>query len=85
MNFKEVNIYPNIKKTVNLVKMKIEVIEMTLFESVVLSVLFYDENDMPIESRVFKMDKSNGYNEWNNDDAYVVEWIKKQLKIGIYA
>jgi len=85
MNIQEVNVYPNIKRTVNIVKMNIRVMDMTLFENIILSVTFLNEDNIPVETKVLKMDKSNGYDEWMNDDGYVVEWVKQQLQIGIYA
>jgi len=85
MNSQEINVYPNIKRTVNIVKMNIRVMDMVLFESVTMCVTFINEENIPIENKVLVLNKSNGYDEWLNDDNYVVEWVKKQLQIGIYA
>jgi len=85
MNSQEINVYPNIKRTVNIVKMNIRVMDMVLFESVTMCVTFINEENIPIENKVLVLNKSNGYDEWLNDDNYVVEWVKKQLQIGVYA
>ena len=84
MNSQEINVYPNIKRTVNIVKMNIRVMDMVLFESVTMCVTFINEENIPIENKVLVLNKSNGYDEWMNDDGYVVEWVKKQLQIGLY-
>lgn len=79
MDFKEVNVYPNITVSKTIVKAKILIIEMKLFESVRFMVQLLDENDTIVDNRVLLMDKSNGYDEWLNDDTYVLNWVKKQL------
>lgn len=85
MNFQEVNVYPNLKKVINIVKLQIRVMDMVLFESITLIVTFFSEDNVPLETKIMKMDKTNGYDDWKNDDNYVTEWVKQQLKIGIYA
>jgi hypothetical protein len=85
MNYQEINVYPNFKKITNIVKLQIQVMDIVLFESVTLRVTFFSEDDVPVENKVMKMDKTNGYDDWKNDDSYVAEWVKQQLKIGIYA
>lgn len=84
MEIKDINIYPNITKTIKIVKMQIGVMDMELFKSVTLRVVMFDENDIAVDVKVMTLDQSNGYNQWNSDDNYVIEWVKKQLAIGKY-
>jgi hypothetical protein len=64
--------------------MSIEPIELKLFESLSMSVLFFDENDKLIDAKKMVLDQTNGYNEWGNDDKFIITWIKQQLSIGLY-
>jgi hypothetical protein len=84
MNDEIITIYPNIKKIVNISSMKIEIMDMTLFQSVTLRVIFFSDENIPVDVKVFVLDQSNGYSEWA-DDKFIVTWVKKQLQIGIYA
>ncbi len=84
MNDEIITIYPNIKKVVNISSMKIEIMDMTLFQSVTLRVIFFSDENIPVDVKVFVLDQSNGYSEWA-DDKFIVTWVKKQLQIGIYA
>jgi hypothetical protein len=85
MNDEIIPVYPNIKKIVNISSMKIEIMDMTLFQSVTLRVIFFSDENIPVDVKVFVMDKSNGYNQWANDDKYIVTWVQQQLQIGKFA
>jgi hypothetical protein len=78
-------VYPNIKVNKTIVRMSIQVIELVLFERLSMSVLFFDSNDKLIDAKQMILDKTNGYDEWSNDDKFVVEWVKKELSLGIYS
>ena len=79
MNFQEINVYPNIKVSKTIVKAQIQIIDIKLFENVRIMVRLLDENDIAVDSRILTMDKSNGYDNWQNDDNYVLKWVKEQL------
>lgn len=85
MNDEIIPVYPNIKKIVNISSMKIEIMDMTLFQSVTLRVIFFSDENIPVDVKVFVMDQSNGYSQWANDDKYIVTWVQQQLQIGKYA
>ena len=54
-------IYPNLKKTINMVKFtNVKILEYILFESCYISCELLDENDNYIEERRFTIDNSNG-------------------------
>jgi hypothetical protein len=78
MDFKEVNIYPNITVSKKIVKAQIHVIEMKLFEYVRFMVRLLDENDQGVDSRILLME-NEAYKNWSNDDSYVLNWVKNQL------
>ena len=80
MNFQEINVYPNIKVSKTIVKAQIQIIDIKLFENVRIMVRLLDENDIAVDSRILTMDKSNGYDNWQNDDNYVLKWVKEQLQ-----
>jgi hypothetical protein len=77
--YQEVNVYPNIKVYKTICKAQIKIIEIKLFEHINIMVRLVDENGVIVESRVLKMDKSNGYDQWANDDSYVLKWVSTQL------
>ena len=78
--YKEVNVYPNIKVQKTICKAQIKIMEIELFESITIMVRLVDENGIIVESRILRMDKSNGYDQWANDDTYVLKWVSNQLR-----
>jgi hypothetical protein len=77
--YHEVNVYPNIKVYKTICKAQIKILEIKLFEQITVMVRLLDENGIIVESRVLTMDKSNGYDQWANDDNYVLKWVSTQL------
>jgi uncharacterized protein YkvS len=77
--YQEVNVYPNIKVYKTICKAQIKILEIKLFEGITIMVRLLDENDVIVESRILIMDKSNGYDQWANDDSYVLKWVSNQL------
>jgi hypothetical protein len=76
----EFNVFPNLKKTITLVKAEIKILELKLFESVRVMVYLKDENDSVMDTRGFLIDKSNGYDQWSNDDKTLIDIIKKLIQ-----
>lgn len=74
-----ITIYPPVKKTITMNQISVSVFELKLFEYVKICVVLYDFDGHPIENRIFTIDTTNGYNEWNNDDKFIVDWAKKRL------
>ena len=80
MNINEYhNIYPNIKKTFNIVKFKYNILEIKLFESVRIAVYLYNENDMLIDANQYII-VGDEYNAWSNDDKYILNLIKQKIQ-----
>lgn len=75
-----ITIYPPIKKTVTMNQISVNVFEFKLFEYVKISVVLYDYDGNAIENRIFTIDTTNGYNDWTNDDKFIIEWAKKRLQ-----
>ncbi len=73
------NIYPNIKKTFNIVKFKYHIIEIKLFQSVRIAVYLYKENDMLIDAKGYIIEGEE-YNAWSNDDKYILNLIKQKIQ-----
>jgi hypothetical protein len=76
----EFNVYPNLKKTITLVKAEIKILEIKLFESVRVMVYLKDENGSVMDTRGFLIDKTNGYDSWTNDDKTLIDIIKKLIQ-----
>ena len=57
----------------------INILELKLFEYVKLIVQLFDNDRNHIDNRIYTIDTINGYNEWNNDDTFIIEWVKKRL------
>ena len=76
----EFNIYPNMKKSITLVKAEIKILELKLFESVKVMVYFKDQNGSVMDTKGFLIDKTNGYDSWTNDDKTLIDIIKKLIQ-----
>ena len=74
------NVYPNLTKTIKMVKAKYSIITYTPFEKADIAVQLFDENDFPVETRVYEINVSNGFNSWGSDDQYLTNWIKQKLQ-----
>jgi hypothetical protein len=77
--YQEINVYPNIKVQKTICKAQIKILEIKLFEQITVMVRLVDENGIIVESRILIMDKTNGYDQWSNDDNYVLKWVSNQL------
>lgn len=75
----EFPMYPNIKIIKVGVKCRFNVYEYTPFVSAKICVVILDEHDVGIENKFFTLDTSNGFNEWSNDDTFLIKWLKEQL------
>jgi hypothetical protein len=53
---------------------------MTLFESVSVMVYLKDENGSVVDTKYLIIDKTNGYDEWTNDDKTLINIIKKLIQ-----
>lgn len=84
-DYKEINVFPNLSKVEKIVKAQISVIEMQLYKSVTVRVVLLNEDDKIIDIKQFVIDETNGYNDWGNNDDFIVDWVQKELKIGKYA
>ena len=77
----EVNIYPNLKKTIKIVKARIGVFNYIINTSADISAQLMDENDLPIETRILHIDGED-FAQWGTDDAYLISWVKTKLQEG---
>jgi len=58
---------------------KIIKVDITLFTKADITVVFFTESGGASQTQYLVMDTSNGYNEWNNDDQYLIEWVKAHI------
>lgn len=79
MNSVSFPLYPNLKKTITMVKLKYIIYDYKPFEYAKITLIFLDENDMPVDTRVLELNKSNGFSSWGSDDKYLEQWIKTQI------
>jgi hypothetical protein len=80
MNSEEyINVYPNLKRIVNICKFKYTILEIKLFESIRIAVYLFNENDLLIEATQFVIEGAE-YARWANDDKYIVELIKLKIQ-----
>ena len=66
--------------TTKLVICKIIKVDITLFTKADITVVFSAQDGASNQIQYLVMDQSNGYNEWNNDDTYLVEWVKSHIQ-----
>ena len=76
------NIYPNIKKIINIVKFKYTILEIKLFESVRIAIYLYNENENLIDAKQYII-SGDEYNAWSNDDKYILNLIKQKIQEGV--
>lgn len=81
MNSVEFNLYPNIKKTITIVKARYNVFDYVPYQSARIAVQFIDDQDTGVENKILELNTTNGFNQWGNDDKFLETWIKKQLAL----
>lgn len=77
----EFNLYPNLKKTITLVKCKYNVFNYIPYTSCQISAQFFTTDDIPFETKIYELNQSNGFNNWSNDDKYLEMWLKDQINL----
>ena len=77
-----INVYPNIKKTLNVCKFKYQILEIKLSESVRVAVYLFNENDLLIDSKQYLISDTE-YKNWGSDDNYLINLIKKKIQSGL--
>ena len=77
-----INVYPNIKKTLNVCKFKYQILEIKLSESVRVAVYLFNENDLLIDSKQYLISDTD-YKNWGSDDNYLINLIKKKIQSGL--
>ena len=76
-----INIYPNLKRIINICKFKYTVLEIKLFQNVRIAVYLYNENDLLIEAKQFLIEGQE-YEAWSQDDKYIINLIKQKIQSG---
>ena len=79
MNFTESLIYPPVKlKPLTASKIRVNVIDIKIFEYVRLNVHLLDIDDISIDNRIYLL-QGDDYKGWGADDNYLINWVKKRL------
>lgn len=73
------NIYPNITITKKIVSGRISVFSYIPFQSAGIAVMLNDENGVCVDNRVYTLDTTNGFDEWSNNDVFLINWVKNKL------
>jgi len=60
-------------------KIKLEIVSLELFKSCIIRVLFYDIVDKLVKIEIVTLDTE--YPNWNNDDTFIFEYVKRTLNI----
>jgi hypothetical protein len=79
-NLPEFPLYPNIRITKVGVKCRFNIFDYIPFTSAKICVVVLDDQDVGIQSRFFTIDTTNGFNEWGNDDSFLIKWLKEQMQ-----
>ena len=74
------NVYPNIKQAITICKALVSVQSYEMFKSATLCVSLLDTNDSVVSVKLYTLD-GEAFAAWGNDDAYVVNWVKKQIQL----
>jgi hypothetical protein len=73
------NFYPPLKKQITISNFKVKVIEMQLFEFVRIAVVLIDNEGNIIEQKFYRLEDED-YQNWSNDDTFIVNYVRKQLR-----
>ena len=76
----EIPIYPNLKKSIKIVKCKYNVFNYIPFTSAKISTQLFDDNDIAIETRVYEINQDNGFMQWGTDDTFLTKWVQAKLQ-----
>lgn len=68
----------NIVTTKTITSFKIDRIEISLFQSAVITVVLLDSANSILDVKFINM-TSTDYSKWSADDSYVIEFIKQKL------
>ena len=68
----------NIVTTKTITSFKIDRVEISLFQSAVITVFLLDSSNSVLDVKFINM-MSADYSKWSADDSYVVEFIKEKL------
>ena len=63
-----------ITETHNVAKITISVSNLILHTSADVFVTFYNENDVFVKHKLYKLEGEH-YTAWGNNDNYIIEWI----------
>jgi len=72
-------LYPPIKTEQKINQFKVEVSQMILFQSVSLNVILYDADEKFVCVKSYRLE-GDDYKAWSDDDKYIVDFIREQLK-----
>jgi hypothetical protein len=68
----------NIITTKTITSFKIDRIEISLFESAIITVILLDSANSILDVKFINM-LAEDYSKWSADDSYVIEFIKQKL------
>jgi hypothetical protein len=72
-------LYPPIKTEQKINQFKVEVSQLLLFQSVSLNVILYDADDKFVCVKSYRLE-GDDYTAWSDDDKYIVDFVREQLK-----
>jgi hypothetical protein len=78
-NCQNYNFYPPLKKQIIINNFKVKVIELELFKFVRVAVALFDSDGNFVEQKFYTLENED-YLNWSNDDTYICNFVKRQLK-----
>jgi len=72
-------LYPNLTRTIKLTGFRFNIFDYKPFESCQIGVQLCKEDGIGYETKIFVLDKTNGFLEWS-DDQFIVNFIKNKLQ-----
>ena len=76
----QVNPSPYVKPTVNISNLRINVMNVVLFNSVSVQAVLLDANNNYIDTKIIVI-KDADYLNWGNDDNYIVNYVLNELNL----
>ena len=65
-------------KNYNIASFSVSVINLILFTSVSLSVIFFGDDKAVVDTKLITL-KDDDYVKWNNDDQYIIDYVKNYI------
>lgn len=73
-----IQIYPPLVKEIKFNGFRYSVFDYVPFKGCKISVQLTVDH-IPFETNIYELNKNNGFDQWGNDDQFIIDWIKTNI------